>query len=82
MEETGIAVKLDKIVDTYDNIIRDSEDRIKYHYFIVHCIATYESGTPRVSEESSEVAWVDIQKIDEMDMNSALKRILHATAAK
>jgi 8-oxo-dGTP diphosphatase len=77
LEETGISVKIDKVVNNYDSIIRDERGEIKYHYFLVYCTAGYIEGEPQISDESSEVVWTDIDDVDGLDMNPVLKNIIH-----
>ena len=76
LEETGIDVEIHKAVNTYDSIVRDAEGRIKFHYFLVYCTGSYISGEPRTSAESSEVVWTELGKVDGLDMNPVLKKII------
>ena len=77
LEETGISVKINKAVNTYDSIVRDEQGKIKYHYFLVYCTAGYIEGEPQISDESSEVVWTELDDVDGLDMNPVLKKIIH-----
>jgi ADP-ribose pyrophosphatase YjhB (NUDIX family) len=77
-EETGIEIRVDKVVNSYDNIIRDESGDIKYHYLIVYYSADYVSGEPRLSPESSDVMWKELSGVREMEMSGILKEIILA----
>ena len=76
VEETGVEIRPDKVVNTYDNIIRDSSGEIKYHYLIVYYLADHICGEARVSAETSGVMWKKISELQEMEMSGILKSMI------
>ncbi len=61
LEETGLIVHPEAIVEVVDRIYRDSdanESQIRYHYVVVDYWCRVISGEIQPSSDASEVAWV------------------------
>jgi 8-oxo-dGTP diphosphatase len=72
LEETGITVRFRRIFDYYDNIIRNDENRVRFHYIIFYCIADYKSGKIRYSPEALEVSWISFEQFSKLEINPVL----------
>jgi len=57
-EETGISIRAQEPVFTFDHIERDGDDRIRFHYVIVDLKADYISGQPRPGDDALEARWI------------------------
>jgi ADP-ribose pyrophosphatase YjhB (NUDIX family) len=63
-EECGIEVDVGKVVGILDNIIRDEQARIQYHYAIIDFAAQYVSGDLCPSDELMEAAWIKPEQFE------------------
>jgi len=75
-EETGLIVKAGDSVHTFDLIERDAEERIRFHYVIVDLAAEFISGTPRPDDDALEAGWFDPEKLQDLDLTEATRKLL------
>ena len=57
-EECGIEVEIGPVVGILDNIVRDEEGAIRFHYAIVDFAARYVSGRLALNDELMDAAWL------------------------
>jgi 8-oxo-dGTP diphosphatase len=57
LEETGLAVRVGKIVEVLDRIIPDEQGRVHYHYVLVDYLCRVEGGRLQPSSDASEACW-------------------------
>jgi ADP-ribose pyrophosphatase YjhB (NUDIX family) len=80
-EETGIECEVTGVIGLYSDpkhVIAYDDGEVRQEFSI--CFrATPVSGTPRTSNESKEVAWVDTTKLDSLPVHRSIRtRIEHA----
>ena len=59
LEETGLHVDVGAIVDVFDRIFRDADDRVRYHYVLVDYLCTARGGQLVAGSDVSDVAIAD-----------------------
>ncbi len=79
-EEAGITVAVDDVVGIYTNphhVVEYSDGEVRQQFSI--CFrATYVSGEPKTSNESSEVRWVGAGELDSLQIHPSMRlRIDH-----
>jgi ADP-ribose pyrophosphatase YjhB (NUDIX family) len=79
-EEAGIVIRVDDVVGIYTNphhVVEYSDGEVRQQFSI--CFrASYVSGTPKTSDESSEVRWVTHAGLDELPIHPSMRlRIDH-----
>lgn len=79
-EETGITIRVDDVVGIYTNphhVVEYSDGEVRQQFSI--CFrASYVGGTPKTSDESSEVRWVAREELDELAIHPSMRlRIDH-----
>ena len=76
-EETGLRIRLDRLLDVVDYIERDREGKIRFHYVLVDFLAHIEEPAEvRLSEEASEAKWVKISEALNYNLTSSLRALL------
>ena len=73
LEEVSITIEVGGLVGVFDRIIRDSNDRIHYHYVIVDYWGCIASGHPKPGSDISEVSLVDIKDIKTCGIDPELR---------
>ncbi|MEM2904785.1 MAG: NUDIX domain-containing protein, partial [Candidatus Bathyarchaeia archaeon] len=63
LEETGISVRIERLIGVFENILRDDEGRVKFHYVLVEYLASPLAGALRASSESFEARWVSLSQV-------------------
>ena len=76
LEETGLEVDALHFAATVDNIRRDAEGRIRFHYTIIDFAARWVSGEPVAATDVSEATWAKLDALDEYDLWSEAHRVI------
>jgi 8-oxo-dGTP diphosphatase len=62
-EETGLTIKVNDPVFTFDLIERDSAGKLLFHYVIIDLLADYVDGEPYPADDVSNAAWFSPQEL-------------------
>ena len=75
-EECSIEVEIERVLDSVDNIIRDEDGRIEYHFVIIDLLARYVSGEIRAQSDAEACRWVTPREMAGLDMSPMLRDML------
>lgn len=75
-EESGLTIKANEPVFTFDYVERDDTGRIRYHYVIVDLMAEYIGGEPRPGDDVTEVRWVSSQEMKRLEVSPKTLELL------
>jgi 8-oxo-dGTP pyrophosphatase MutT (NUDIX family) len=75
-EECGVEIQVGEVVGILDNIVRDEDGRIRFHYAIVDFGADYVSGSLRLNEELLDAAWVTPDQLDAYSVPDTAQEVL------
>ncbi len=56
-EETGLVVEPGELLGVYDRILRDPEQRVKYHYVLIDFLCRPVGGELLAASDAAEVRW-------------------------
>lgn len=64
-EETGVRVQPVEIVATLDRIVRDEDQRVRFHYVLVDwlCVARGKPQQPVCGDDAIEARWVSLAEV-------------------
>lgn len=71
-EECGLKVRLLGLVGVVDRIIRDADDRIRYHYVLIDYLAAPEAGVARAGSDAAELRWVSLGELEQYETTHGL----------
>jgi len=78
-EEIGIEIEVSGLVRVLDRIVRDEDERIRYHYVIVDYWGWKVSGEPRPGSDTSDICFVPLTEIQKRNIHrEVLETILMA----
>ena len=80
LEETGILVEPIRVLTVFDSIVRDKDERIKFHYVLCEYLCKYIKGTLHAASDVSEALWVTIHDLDSLDMSRHNVEFIKKTA--
>ena len=60
-EEVGLAIEVGPLVEVFERIVRDDDDRIMYHYVIMDYLCTPENSPPQPGSDASEAVFAPRQ---------------------
>jgi 8-oxo-dGTP diphosphatase len=76
MEELGIRVRLDSILDASSSILLDSGGKTRYHYVLICYAARPLDGAIALNRESSEFGWFEPRRAARMDVTEGTSRAI------
>jgi ADP-ribose pyrophosphatase YjhB (NUDIX family) len=76
LEETGLRVKIDRLIDVEENIGRDETGRIRFHYVLVDFLGHVVDGNLQPDTDVKEAIWINLSKINTFNITNTLKRLL------
>ena len=59
LEETGLVVNIGPVVEVFDRIMRDEEQRVRYHFVLVDYVCWAVSGTLQAGSDVDDAMWVE-----------------------
>jgi ADP-ribose pyrophosphatase YjhB (NUDIX family) len=63
VEETGLEVAVGPVIDVFDRITRDDEQRVQYHYVLVDYLCWPVSGALRAGSDVDAAVWADASEL-------------------
>ena len=76
VEETGIIIRANDPIYTFDMILRDHDDNVTYHYVIVDLAADYIGGTLTHNDDASDAAWLTAHELKPLNVNANTLKLL------
>ena len=80
-EECGIEIDVTDMVEVLDRVVRDSDDRIQYHYVLIDYLARWASGDPAPSSDVLEVRWVAPDDLSQYQMTRGTADVIRKMLA-
>ena len=76
LEETGITVGPLVFTAHVDNIRRDRDGRVQFHYTILDFAAPWEAGEPVAATDVSEAVWAPLARLEDYALWSEAYRVI------
>ncbi len=78
LEETGLTIQIERLIDVVDLLMRDASGAIIAHYVFIDFKATYSTGELRAGSDAAEARWVDPVTLDQYALWEETRRIIAA----
>src|SRR5690349_1072818 len=52
MEETGLTIEVGDLLGVYDRVLRDADERTRYHYVLIDFLCRRVAGEPRAAGDA------------------------------
>lgn len=75
LEELGVSVEVGDVACVTDEIFYDENRNVEYHYIVIDFYADI-NGEPRPMSDAADVAWFDLNRIDEIDVVDFVFRLV------
>jgi ADP-ribose pyrophosphatase YjhB (NUDIX family) len=75
-EETGLRVRVERIVEVLDRITRDSQKRVQFHYVLVDFLCRVQGGRLRAGSDVSEARWVRRDQLATYGLRAVTRRVI------
>ena len=80
MEETGVEVLIEGLVDVVDSITRDEHGRVRLHYTLVDFRARWVSGEPSAATDAADARWVHADDLGAYGLWHETLRVIRCSA--
>ena len=57
LEETGMTVEVGELLGVYDRVVRDADERTRYHYVLIDFLCHRIAGDPHAADDADEARW-------------------------
>lgn len=80
-EECGIEIDVTDVTEVLERVVRDSDDRVQYHYVLIDYLALWVSGDPTPSSEVLELRWVSPDDFPQYQMTRGTADVIQKMLA-
>ena len=67
-EETGLIVEPGELLGVYDRILRDSEQRVQYHYVLIDFLCHAVGGELLAASDATEARWFTREELPALNL--------------
>ncbi|MEM3552468.1 MAG: NUDIX hydrolase [Candidatus Bathyarchaeia archaeon] len=76
-EETGLKIKIRKLLDVVDVIIRNENNKVRFHYVLIAFSAYPIKGELKLSSnEHSDIKWVSVKEATQYNLTRTCRKLL------
>jgi mutator protein MutT len=72
-EETGLEVEKPEHIDVVDNVVRDENGKVKYHFVIIDYFVKLKGGTMKAMSDAEELRWVTFDEVEKYDLTKTFR---------
>ncbi len=76
LEETGLRVRVEELLDVKTDLHWDEDGRLEYHYVLVDYLAAPVSGRLKLNSESSASGWFTAAQTKGLRMSAGTRKVL------
>jgi ADP-ribose pyrophosphatase len=77
LEETGLKVKVEGLLDVQSDLHRDEQGRLEFHYVLVDYLASQVGGKLGINSESSAYGWFSRRQVQRLDMSEGTRSVVN-----
>jgi 8-oxo-dGTP diphosphatase len=81
-EETGLDVEKPEHIDVVDNIIRDQNGEVKYHFVMVDYFLKLKGGELQAASDAEELRWVPFDEVERYDLTKTFRAFFQRNRQK
>ena len=76
LEETGLTVQADELLDVFDRIIPGDDGRTRYHYVLVDFLCRVRSGELRRGADAAEAEWANVDQLEKYKLEKPALNVI------
>ena len=77
LEETGLSVAVGPVIEVFDRITLDGQERARYHYVLIEYLCWPSDGTLRPGSDVDAAIWVEPPMLSEYSLTEKAISIIH-----
>jgi 8-oxo-dGTP diphosphatase len=67
-EETGLTVESGELLGVYDRVLRDSQQRVQYHYVLIDFLCRRVAGDLAAASDAAEARWFRREELPALNL--------------
>lgn len=75
-EETGIQVRIRKLLGIADHVVRDADGKIQFHYVLIDYLARPLTTSIKAQSDAAEAEWVRFKDLSDLPLTKGAKKLL------
>lgn len=75
-EETGLIVEPGELLGVFDRVLRDSEQRVQYHYVLIDFLCKPVGGELRAASDAEEVRWFTLEQLPALNLAQDTQEVI------
>ena len=75
-EETGISIKIERLLDVANNIVRDGQGKIRFHYVLIDFLGHPLTSSVKPQSDASEARWVKFNELSEYPLTKGATKLI------
>jgi len=68
LEETGLTVEVGELLGVFDRVIRNADQRIRYHYVLIDFLCHCSAGELRAAGDAAEARWFAPHEVGQLPL--------------
>jgi ADP-ribose pyrophosphatase YjhB (NUDIX family) len=76
LEETGLIVAVGPMIEVFDRIQRDADDRVRYHYVLVDYLCRPVGGALAAGSDAAEAVFAAPDALDPYDLTDKARAVI------
>jgi 8-oxo-dGTP diphosphatase len=81
-EETGLDVEKPEHIDIVNNVTKDENGSVRYHFVIVDYFLKLKGGAAEASSDAEEVRWVALDEVEKYDLKRTFREFFMRNKGK
>jgi ADP-ribose pyrophosphatase YjhB (NUDIX family) len=81
LEETGLRVEVNEVLDVFDSIFADDDGRTQYHYVLIDFLCRPVAGKAIAGSDVSEVKWVSRDGLAALNLRESIEAVVRKALA-
>jgi 8-oxo-dGTP diphosphatase len=81
-EETGLEVEKPEHIDVVDNVVRDENGGVKYHFVIIDYFVKLKGGKVKASSDAEELRWVTFDEVEKYELTMTFRAFFQRSKQK
>jgi len=77
VEETGLVVEVGPVIEVFDRIMRDAQQRVRYHFVLIDYLCWPSGGALQAGSDVDAAIWADPATLSEYSLTEKATSVIH-----
>ena len=77
VEETGLVVEVGPVIEVFDRIVRDEQQRVRYHFVLIDYLCCPSGGALQAGSDVDAAIWADPATLSDYALTEKATSVIH-----